>query len=346
MMVVFGFVAVLAAIPVVAVVLLWIVYAPVVAKRLADMPWFPSRRHGVTPDEYPEGIFESEPVWLETEDGQQLAATYLPTTVARARGIVIFCHEVRGSRWSALTFTGGLRDAGFDVLTFDFRNHGQSSPQPSWRSLPWATDCEATDIRAAIDWCARRHPSDAAQIILFGLSRGASAAFCVGAGDPRVQALVLDSMVPTEDVQLYFLKRFMYHHVPAWLPLAKLPDWLLRMCVFWANRIIAREHGRAVLPISRVAPKVCKPTLVIHGGRDVFAPLETVCQLRKEMRVRPRMWVISQAKHNETVHEVGEEYRRRVTRFLLRHAQAPQEVVPAAYAERLSYELVPSTAGQ
>lgn len=84
--------------------------------------------------------------------GKDSTATYLPTTATRSRGTVIFCHEVRESRWSALTFTGGLRDAGFDVLTFDFRNHGQSSPQPSWRPLPWATHCEAIDIRAAIDW--------------------------------------------------------------------------------------------------------------------------------------------------------------------------------------------------
>ncbi len=345
MMLFFGVAAVVAAVPLIAVISLWIVYAPVVAKRLAEMPWFPSRRNGVTPDDYPEGIFESEPVWLETEDGVRLAATYLPTTATRCRGIVIFCHEVRGSRWSALAFTGGLRDAGFDVLTFDFRGHGQSLMPSEVHPTPWATDREVLDIRAAVDWCSRQELAGASNIVLFGLSRGASAAFNVAAADPRVRSAILDSMVATEAVQLYLLKRFMHLHVPAYFHLYKLPDWLLALCVFWANRINKQKYGRSFVPMTRAAPGMRKPTLIIHGGRDVFAPLETVCQLRKEMGVRPRMWVISQAKHNETVYEAGEQYRQRVARFLLRHAQAGQEL-PSPDVEPVARELAPATAGQ
>ncbi len=298
---------------------LWIVFSPVAARRLAEMPWFPSRRGAITPDDYPEGIFDIEEVSFQTADGVQLAGSYLPATARQRIGVVIFCHELGGNRSTALAFTSGLRDQGFDILTFDFRNHGASGTKPGYKPVPWATDGEAADIRAALDYCCRRDGALAGRIALFGLSRGASAAFCVAAADPRVQAAVLDSIVPTERVQLYLVRRFMHLHLPLFPQLAKLPDCLLGLLVFWANRIIQRRHHCQILRIDRAARKTRKPVLLIHGTRDSFVPLETVCTLRKRMRRRPRLWVISQARHNETVHEAGEDYARRVARFLTVH---------------------------
>ncbi len=311
---------------------LWVVYAPVAARGLAEMPWLPSRLPALTPDDYAEGIFEAETVFFDTEDGVRLAGTYLPTTARHRKGVIIFCHELRGTRWTSLTFTGGFRDEGFDILAFDFRNHGDSTTQPGHLPIPWATTGEAADIRAAIDYCCRRDEALAGHVVLFGLSRGASAALCVAGTDSRVRAAVLDSIVPTEYVQLYLIKRFMQFHTHSVLWFSRWPDWTLRMLTFWANRIIEWRHGSTLLRVDRAAQRMHKPVLLIHGSRDAFVPLETIGVLRKRMRSRPRLWVVPQARHNETVLEAGGGYTRRVARFLTRHVPAEHDGVGAAPA--------------
>ncbi len=306
-----------------SIFVLWLVYAPVVARAFAEMPWFPNRRPTMTPDDYPEGIFDAEKVFFDTADGVRLAGTYLPTMADERKGVVVFCHELRGSQATALAYTSGLRDEGFDVLAFDFRDHGESQKTGPGGPLPWATFDEAADVQAAIDFCCRREETLAGRIVLFGLSRGASVALCVAEADSRVQSVVLDSICPTERVQLYLIRRFMHLHVPACPQLSMLPDWMLSLLAFWANRIIQRQRRCRLLRVDRAARRIRKPVLLIHGGRDAIAPLETACSLRKQMRNRPRLWVVSEARHNETVYEAGEEYHCRIARFLTRHTCAP-----------------------
>ncbi len=308
---------------------LWAVYAPVVARAFAEMPWFPSRRPAMMLDDYPESIFDAEKVFFDTTDGVRLAGTYLPAIADERKGVVVFCHELRGSQATALAYTSGLRKEGFDVLAFDFRDHGESQKTGGDGLLPWATFDEVADVQAAIDFCCRRKKTLAGRVVLFGLSRGATAALCVAEADSRVQSVVLDSICPTERVQLYLIRRFMHLHVPACPQLAMLPDWTLSMLAFWANCIIQRQRHCRILRVDRAARRIRKPVLLIHGGRDAMTPLETVCSLRKQMRNRPRLWVISEARHNETVYEVGEEYHCRVARFLTRHAYIPSNGVIA-----------------
>ncbi len=331
--------------------LLWFVYGPVVARRFVEMPWFPSGLSATTADDYPGGIFDAEEVAFAAADGVSLAGTYLPTTAAERKGVVIFCHEFRGSRWTALEFTGGLRNDGFDIFAFDFRNHGDSAVKAGYRPLPWATTWETVDVQAAIDYCCQRNAAFSGKVVLFGLSRGAATALCVAATEPRVRAAVLDSVVPTEEVQVYLIRRFMHLYLPRVLkPLSQLPDRPFRWLAFWANHIIRRSHGGAILGMTRAAQRVRKPLLLIHGCRDGFVPLATVCSLRRQMRIRPKVWVIPQARHNQTAREAGDDYHRRVVRFVGRHLEtqpAPALVEPEPIrADAAPTPAVPTPAGR
>jgi pimeloyl-ACP methyl ester carboxylesterase len=230
---------------------------------------------------------------------------------------------LRGNRSTALSFTSGLRDHGFDVLTFDFRNHGESTTESGYKRLPWATCRETVDVQAPIDFFCQRDSALAGRIVLFGLSRGASAALCVAAIDPRVRAAILDGVVFTQQVQLFLIRRFMHLHLK-WFPqLSRLPDCLLGLLVFWCNQIIQKRKDCRIFSINHAARRMRKPVLLIHGARDSLVPLETVYSLRKRMRSRPRLWVVAQARHNETVHEAGGAYLRRVVQFLSRHLGGP-----------------------
>jgi hypothetical protein len=131
-------------------------------------------------------IFEEKPVFLPvrvepepggddvrftTSDGLSLAGTYYAARTAQRAGVMVFCHEYLSDRWSFRTYCDDLRDQGFDVFTFDFRNHGESGADPHYRPLQWVTDYEVRDARAALDYLATREDHDPAGVGLLGISR-------------------------------------------------------------------------------------------------------------------------------------------------------------------------------
>ena len=67
---------------------------------------------------------------------------------------MVFCHELGGDRWGAGGYAGELRNSGFDIFTFDFRNHGLSDSLPGYQPMPWLTEYEMADVQAAVDYVA------------------------------------------------------------------------------------------------------------------------------------------------------------------------------------------------
>ena len=47
--------------------------------------------------------------------------------------MIVYCHEYLSDRWSYHPYVDHLRDLGFDLFTFDFRNHGESDSEPGTR---------------------------------------------------------------------------------------------------------------------------------------------------------------------------------------------------------------------
>lgn len=107
-------------------------------------------------------------VTIVTEDGLQLAAwNALHTTDAvTAKGTVIMFHGHGSNRSGIIKEAASFYDLGWNILTVDFRNHGESE----------GTTCsvgyyEAKDVKAAYDYAVAK---GAKNIILFGVSMGAA----------------------------------------------------------------------------------------------------------------------------------------------------------------------------
>ena len=64
--------------------------------------------------------------------------------------MIVYCHEYLSDRWSYYPYVNHLRDLGFDVFTFDFRNHGESESEPGYEPMQWTSDREVRDLRAAL----------------------------------------------------------------------------------------------------------------------------------------------------------------------------------------------------
>jgi len=117
---------------------------------------------------------------------------------------VVLCHDLGQSRSSLINTGIALREAGFSVLMFDFRGHGESGGDGSTLGL-----LEKRDVLGAVDYLQDVAGFDGARIGLFGVGMGAHAAVLAAADLPEVRVLVLDSLYPDAG---FTLVRDVYAH--------------------------------------------------------------------------------------------------------------------------------------
>ena len=117
-----------------------------------------------------------EIVRFRSFDGTSLRGMHLNTpNRAAAKGAIVFCHEFGSDMYSCARYARPLVEAGFDVFTFDYRGHGQSSSGGRYRSLQWPSDKELEDTLGACAYvqsvlAAEGRPT---RIGAFGISRRA-----------------------------------------------------------------------------------------------------------------------------------------------------------------------------
>lgn len=103
-----------------------------------------------------------------------------------ARGTVIRVHGVDSNRNSLLGLAAPLVGAGYSVLAFDLRGHGESDEARMGAGLD-----ERDDVLGAIDYVVRERGAGA--IFLHGNSYGGAIALMSGWREPRVRGVFADS---------------------------------------------------------------------------------------------------------------------------------------------------------
>ena len=118
--------------------------------------------------------------------GWWLPAQGVDTDAQAARGTVLHLHGNAGNISTHLPLVAWVPQAGFNLLTFDYRGYGQSGGSPS-------LDGVVDDAQAALQWLRREHPDQADRLIVIGQSLGgATAARLVARDADGVRLLVLD----------------------------------------------------------------------------------------------------------------------------------------------------------
>lgn len=256
---------------------LW--YLPAAGRIFSQTPWLPSGWCAPRSD--------GQPVLFTTADGRRLRGTLLPAAPGQRRGAIACCHEFNADRWNTVSCADALCQHGFDVLLFDFCNHGASDRVVGYDPTPWVTSYEVADVRAAVEYLAGRADAPHGGIGLFGVGRGATAALCA-AEHPCVKALVLDSLSPND-----------------------LPRWA-RVVIGWRRRC-------TFVNVQQAARCVRQPLLMIHGQCDPHVPAERVEGLCGALLAPARLWIVPGAKHNGAVRVAPEAYCRRVAEFFMEH---------------------------
>src|SRR5262249_31607902 len=168
---------------------LTIKYAPIIGQKFEDRPLFLPLR--VSPVE------TGQLVEFPTEDGLRLSGSYLRARTHQRAGVFIYCHEYLSDRWSFHPYVDPLRDLGFDIFAFDFRNQGASPRGPGSARMHWASDREVRGLRAALAYLRSRPDRDPAGFGLFGVSRGGTTALLVTPGERDVWGVITDGAFPT-----------------------------------------------------------------------------------------------------------------------------------------------------
>jgi len=101
---------------------------------------------------------------------------------------IILLHGYESSRGELLTLVSALQDHQYNAFVFDFAAHGANGGITTFGYR------EADEVRAAIDTLAQRKDVDPARFGIWGYNLGAYAGLREAEKDPRVRALVLDSV--------------------------------------------------------------------------------------------------------------------------------------------------------
>ena len=129
--------------------------------------------------------------------------------------MIVYCHEYLSDRWSFYPYVDHLRDLGYDIFTFDFRNHGASDLDPDYAPLQWTTEHEIHDLRAALAYLRTRDDHDPAGFGLFGVSRGGTTALIAAAAEPDVWGVITDGAFPTQGTMVAYIVRWAQIYVPS-----------------------------------------------------------------------------------------------------------------------------------
>jgi len=288
-------------------------YGPYITRIFEERPMFMPLR--LTPEDL------GEAVSFAAKDGLRLSGTYLARRSPDRVGLMVFCHEYLSDRWSYLPYLDHLRDHGYDVFTFDFRNHGSSGNGSDYEPIQWATDHEVHDLQGALAYLRSRPDHDPSGFGLFGVSRGGSTALVVGAAERDVWGVVTDGAFPTRGTMTAYILRWAEIYVRSELFLALVPRWIY---AFLGNvsRIRSQRRLNCRFPdietaASRLAPR---PWLMIHGLRDAYIGPDIARDLFSHAREPKELWLVPEAKHNRCRECQPDAYLARVSDFLGRNA--------------------------
>jgi uncharacterized protein len=194
-----------------------------------------------------------------------------------------------------------LARAGFAVLTFDMRGHGESQIAPF--TLGYS---EQLDILGAVDFLRDGmlpYPELARPEWLggYGISMGASALLYAAATEPAIRAVVSDSafaeMAPTIERELPRRSKLPRFFIPG----------ILR-----AAHILYRLDVAALRPVDAVAVIAPRPLLLIQGGADAMNPASSLTNLARAAESAPQahvvIWRVPNVPHAQAFHRETEAY--------------------------------------
>lgn len=262
---------------------------------------------------------EAEQVRFPTSDGLMLSGCYLRAAQPR-RGVILFGLEFGSTCWACRSYCEHLVEKGFDVFAFESRNQGSSDAMPGYEPLQWVTTYEVRDAEAALAYLKKRPDADPHGIGFFGISKGAGAGLIAAARDPYVRCCVTDGAFATYTTLVPYMKQWFRIYNNHYAIQGLIPLWFYGLVGLAGMRRTERKRRCRFPHLERYLPRLApRPLFMIHGSADTYIKTDMTTRLITFAREPKELWLVENAKHNQSLQVAGEEYRQRVLRFFETH---------------------------
>jgi fermentation-respiration switch protein FrsA (DUF1100 family) len=245
--------------------------------------YFPTHDVPATPQDWG---FRFEDVRFKSKDGTALHGWFVPAqgkSAATAMGTVVFSHGNAGSVGHHLGFNLWLADAGYNVLTYDYRGFGKSGGKVDRRGM-------VDDVRAAFDYVAERADVDPGRLVSMGHSLGGA------------KSLVAITERPVKGLR------------------AVITDAAFASYQAMARRIGGDVGARLVsdewAPKDSVAKLAPLPLLIVHGTNDEVVPFSQGKELFEAARQPKTMFVVKGGHHGDSLVRNDGAYRKKLLEWL------------------------------
>ncbi len=234
-------------------------------------------------------------------DGVTLRGWYIPA--GDSLKTVIVCSGANGSLDADMHVAPWLHEAGFNVLLFNWRAHGDSAGEVVTLGFN-----ERYDLIAAVQFAKLK---GAERVGVLGFSMGGTVAVAAAAVYEDVNAVVADS--PFVYVLSAVAGGLIERGVPEGLSFLLARVFVVTACLRTRLNLFDIDLVRW---IQRVAPR---PLLLIFGEQDVIVPKSEVDVLFARAGEPKEVWRVPEAAHRNIHVRQPEEYRRRILDFFDRH---------------------------
>jgi hypothetical protein len=247
-----------------------------------------------------------EPVSFFSRDWLLLRGWWIPS--GETRSTVVLCHGQNGSMGADLAQARLLHEAGFNILMFNFRAHGDSEGKHVTFGLR-----EKDDLFGALDYLARFQ--NVREVGVLGFSMGALTAILAAAETDRIRCIVADGTLGTLRTTLI-----------CWLRDKGAPK---GGAAFFVDLILIAGSVMSRTRLNRVnafrwMPRLryC-PVLFIHGADDELVPPEDVQTLAALAPAGSKLWIAPGCRHREAHLKHPDEYAERVIEWFCRYLAGP-----------------------
>jgi fermentation-respiration switch protein FrsA (DUF1100 family) len=245
--------------------------------------------------EAPASTFAKQDLLLPMDDGVSIAATlYLPDGTPPAGGwpAIVFLHGLAGKRadMNALAEASGFVGAGYAILTFDARGHGDSGGLVSIDGPR-----EIADVRAIHSWLAAQPDVSDTKIGAWGASYGGGAIFnSLVAGVPWTAVVTVETWTDLYDALMPqgLVKSGLVAGLSGSIPEEKKDPTLnaLQAAAFAGNTAAVRPWAVARSSRSRLG-SVTTPVFMAQGRRDFLFGIDQGSRAFQRLRGPKALYV-------------------------------------------------------
>ena len=211
---------------------------------------YEKKPHLITPEEH---NIPFEEILIPTNKNSQLYSWWIPASPDAPT--IILLHGWGRNLSRMMPYIQQLHPLGYNLLAFDARNHGSSSPtkHPTVGTF-------SEDILAVLDFLSKSDLISSDNIGILGLSIGGGAAINAAGWDKRIQSVITVGALshPMTLMKLEFQKRH-------------IPDFIATIILGYMRFRFSLDFDK-IAPVNNI-PKANAAFLLIHGDEDETVPL-------------------------------------------------------------------------